>query len=77
MKDVDLYHEDNEFVLLSKYEKLETQLKEADTSIQSLKQQVADAEDIFNDALEYIKVNDNPDKEITELIFWYRNKYND
>ena len=33
MKDVDLYHSDNEFVLLSKYEKLETQLKEADSLI--------------------------------------------
>ena len=33
MKDVDLYHDDNEFVLLSKYEKLKTQLKEADSLI--------------------------------------------
>ena len=33
MKDVDLYHSDNEFVLLSKYEKLETQLKEANSLI--------------------------------------------
>ena len=33
MKDVDLYHDDNEFVLLSKYEKLETQLKEANSLI--------------------------------------------
>jgi len=76
MKDVDLYHDDNEFVLIDKYNKLKTQLKEANTSIQSLKHQLADAGDIFNDALEYIKVNDNPDKEIAELIFWYRNKYN-
>jgi len=33
MKDVGLYHDDNEFVLLSKYEKLETQLKEAESVI--------------------------------------------
>jgi len=33
MKDVGLYHDDNEFVLLSKYEKLEKQLKEAEKVI--------------------------------------------
>jgi len=33
MKNVDLYHDDNEFVLLSKYEKLEVKLKEADELI--------------------------------------------
>jgi len=32
-KVIDLYHDDNEFVLLSKYEKLETQLKEAEKII--------------------------------------------
>jgi len=33
MKNVDLYHDDNEFVLLSKHNKLKTQLKEAEKLI--------------------------------------------
>jgi len=33
MREVDLYHDDQEFVLIDKYNKLKTQLKEANSLI--------------------------------------------
>ena len=60
MIDVDLYHDDNEFVLLSKYEKLEAQLKEAEDVIDYVRNSFS-TDKVINKCIEY-KTKYNKDK---------------